>query len=134
MEKVDLGFVKFEVSRQAIIVFVLAAILLFMIFGSLLYIQKDKWTTPLFIASAVVYVLIILGFALLAGYIMNCIIVGKCITLSWVFVAYYSLLTIVYVLLAIGIVSIPKKELMSVSSPLQKKFGNNKRGGASESD
>jgi hypothetical protein len=104
MLDVDLGFTKFKVSRQAIIIFTLFLFIAILSGSITLFAMRSIIVfKPVFIAIMMLYALIILGFAILIGYIFNCVIVGKCIVLSWVFVGLYAFAAFAYIAIALGI-------------------------------
>jgi hypothetical protein len=52
--------------------------------------------------------MIVIAFATLLAYMVNCLIVGKCIKVSWVIVGLYSFFTIIYLAMLMGIAIGPK--------------------------
>lgn len=104
MLDVDLGFTKFKVSRQAIIIFTLILFIAIVNGAITLYVTRSHLVfSPTFFAIKMLSVLIIIGFAILMGYLFNCVVVGKCIVLSWVFVGLYVFSAFAYLAIAIGI-------------------------------
>lgn len=98
MQQVDLGFVKFEATRQAVIAFVFACCFFILVLGikvAILY-KYGLISNNGLIILAILYLTIAILYGILVGYSINCMIVGKCIKLSWVFVGFYIFMTVVY--------------------------------------
>lgn len=98
MQQVDLGFVKFQVTRQAIISYVLAICFMLLSMGiSLIPLYKMGFiSTGVLMAICIFFVCIFILYGILVGYTINCLVVGKCIKLSWVFVGLYGVITLLY--------------------------------------
>jgi hypothetical protein len=95
--QVDLGFTKFNVHKQAIIAFVLAIIIVVIAIGIVSY-PLLKMMSPVMRAMMIgLYAIIAIGLAIYIAYIVNCLIVGKCVKLSWIIVSLYVLTCIVYI-------------------------------------
>ena len=112
MQQVDLGFVKFEVTRQAIIAFVFGFFFLLLSMATTIIVPMYKLgntSNGFIIAFIAFFVAISILYGILAGYTMNCIIVGKCIKLSWIFSGLYIFMTVFYFLLFIASILIPLK-------------------------
>ena len=110
MQQVDLGFVKFEVTRQAIIAFVFGFFFLLLSMATTIIVPMYKSgniSNGFIIAFIAFFVAISILYGILAGYTMNCIIVGKCIKLSWIFSGLYIFMTVFYFLLFIASMLIP---------------------------
>ena len=103
MQQVDLGFTKFEVSRQSIIVFTFFTFINIVAVGIMLYTTHTVFSTVYLVIYAIIYMMIVISFAILLGYIVNCTIVGKCIKLSWVIVGFYSFFMMIYLATLMGI-------------------------------
>lgn len=104
MHQVDLGFIKFEATRQAIIAFV---------FGFAFFLLSSAVAIiPLYnagligggfiIAFAIFFAAIAILYGILAGYSINCMVVGKCIKLSWIISSFYVGVTVLYFILLIS--------------------------------
>lgn len=106
MQQVDLGFVKFEATRQAVIAFVFACCFGILALGikvAILY-KYGLISNSGLIILAILYLTIAILYGILIGYSINCMIVGKCIKLSWVFVGLYIFMTVVYFITLINII------------------------------
>lgn len=125
MQQVDLGFTKFEVTRQAIVMFVFATILVFLS-SAIAIIPLYKAgivSTGFFVAFAIFFVIIAILYGILGAYAINCMVVGKCIKLSWIFTGLYAFVSVFYFLLfVISIIS--GKPLPQ--SPLSKSMSKSK--------
>lgn len=84
METIDVGFKKFEVTRQAFIVFVAVIISLFAQLMLLVFFINDS--------TVVQYIIFIIYIAImipLIVYATNCLTTGKCVVLSWAVSFFY---------------------------------------------
>lgn len=104
MHQVDLGFVKFEATRQAILAFVFGfAFFLLSSMVAIIPLYKAGLIGGGFmIAFAIFFAAIAILYGTLAGYSINCMVVGKCIKLSWIISALYIVTTVFYLLLLIS--------------------------------
>lgn len=117
MHDVDLGFAKFKVTRQAIIIFTFTLFMWLIAMLTTIYrLQNTPLAgSPALIGTTIISMIFAIGYAILVGYIFNCVVVGKCIVLSWVFVGIYSFGAFLYILMAIGLYtakSFPRPETM----------------------
>lgn len=112
MEKLTIGDTTIEVSRQAIIASCLFAFMLLAMLAVQLRIRQ--LTTGQLSTAVVVFSTIALAYAFLIGYSVNCLVVGKCIKLSWFLVALYAVLAMVYALALVGMFVMPKKHFSNV--------------------
>lgn len=98
MQRVELGFVKFEVTRQAIIAFVFSCCFFILALGikvAILY-KYGLISNSGILFLAILYLIIAILYGILVGYSINCMIVGKCIKLSWVYIGLYIFITLMY--------------------------------------
>jgi len=105
MQQVDLGFVKFEVTRQAVVSFVFgfAFFLLSMAVAIILpSYNAGIVSTGFLIAFGVFFGTIAILYGILAAYAINCMVVGKCIKLSWTLTIMYVVVTVFYFLLFVS--------------------------------
>jgi predicted MFS family arabinose efflux permease len=107
METIDVGFKKFEVTRQAFIVFVAVIISLLAQLMLLVFFINDS--------TVVQYILFIIYIAImipLIVYATNCLATGKCVVLSWAVSFFY-----------VGIAFINVMALLMLSISKNKKNG-----------
>ena len=93
METIDLGFKKFEVTRQAFIVFIALLISFFAQLIVLIFFMEDS--------GVIAYVIFIIYVAImipLIVYANNCFVTGKCVVLSWVVSMIYLAIAIINVI------------------------------------
>ena len=105
MQQVDLGFVKFEVTRQAVVAFVFgfAFFLISMAVAIILpSYNAGIVSTGFLIAFGVFFGTIAILYGILAAYAINCMVVGKCIKLSWALTIMYVVVTVFYFLLFVS--------------------------------
>lgn len=117
MQQVDLGFAKFEITRQAIMAYVFGFTFLLLALGvniALLY-KSGKITSTKAIIMFVIFAIIAILYGILAAYTVNCMVVGKCIKLSWIVPSMYAFISVGYLLVFIEIMmgGKPSKELLS---------------------
>lgn len=95
METISIGDTSFETSRQSVIATGLIA------FASLalisIRIHSKLASTTMIVMSCV----LAFAYAIIAGYTVNCMVVGKCIKLSWAVVSMYAFLAIIYAIIAL---------------------------------
>lgn len=109
MEKIKIGDdTEIEVSRQAIIASGLIAFVLLAMLA--VQLRARQMTSGQLSTAVVVFSTIALAYAFLAGYMVNCVVVGKCIKLSWFIVALYAVLAMMYALILVGAFAMPKKD------------------------
>jgi hypothetical protein len=119
--QIELGKNKFQLSTQAIIMFVFTFMLVLL--GLILPFLKNKTPMPIFAFNLVLFAIVAIGYAILVAYAINCMIVGKCIKLTWAFVGIYAFFVLIYLMTTIFVLQrgIPmnKNEVFSVS-PIKK--------------
>lgn len=91
METIDLGFKKFEITRQAFIVFIALIISFFLQLMVLIFFTEDSG-----ILSYILFIMYIAIIIPLYVYGTNCLVTGKCIVLSWIVAMVYVGLAIVF--------------------------------------
>jgi hypothetical protein len=105
MQQVDLGFVKFEATRQSIIAFVFgfAFFLLSMAIAIIIPPYKAGLVgSGYVIAFGIFFAIIAILYGILAGYSINCMVVGKCIKLSWIMSLLYVVVTVFYFIIFVS--------------------------------
>lgn len=100
---VDIGFSKFKVHRQTIAIFVLGTVYLILMLGVLSYHVLKTMSPAMFAMMFGLYTLIAVGIAIYMAYVVNCMLVGKCVKLSWIIVGAYVILIAVYIGKAISL-------------------------------
>jgi hypothetical protein len=113
METIDVGFKKFEVTRQAYIVFVALLIAFFAQLIILIFFVEDT--------SISAYMILILYIAVmipLIVYANNCFVTGKCVVLSWVVSMIYVAIAVMSVtgMIALALASTKKPRRRSKKS------------------
>ena len=111
--QVEFGKTKFEVSTQAIIMFVLSIVLSLLSILLMLLWVRNILPLPTLIILAVIYLVIAVGLCILMAYAINCMIVGKCIKLTWFYVGLYAFcfcLSMINILIALTRGGVPKNE------------------------
>lgn len=106
MDTIDLGFKKFEITRQAFIVFIALILSFFIQLIALIFFVED--------ASIVAYAIFIIYIAImipLMVYTNNCLVSGKCVVLSWVMAMFYVTVAVVNVIAIIMIVMSKDKKV-----------------------
>jgi hypothetical protein len=114
--QVEFGKTKFEVSTQSIIVFVLSIVLSLLSILLMIISLRNILPLPTIIILAVVYLVIAVGLCILMTYAINCMIVGKCIKLTWFYVGLYIFffcLSMINFLIAFNRGGLPKNEAFS---------------------
>ena len=98
METINLGFKKFEITRQAFIVFIALIISFFAQLIVLIFFVEDGG----FVAYAffIIYIAIMIP---LIVYANNCFVTGKCVVLSWFVSMIYVALSVINVFAMIAI-------------------------------
>lgn len=99
--EVEFGKTKFQVSTQGIIMFVIAMLLIMLSGLAIIFTIRKFISLPYIIALFTIYAIIAVGTGILAAYSINCMIVGKCIKLTWVFISIYIFITFLYFIIAI---------------------------------
>ena len=104
MHQVDLGFIKFEATRQSIIAFIFSSAFILLSIGvSIIPLYKAGMvSTGFLIVFGIFFAAIAILCGILYGYSINCMVVGKCIKLSWVFSGFYVLLTVLYFIIFVA--------------------------------
>jgi hypothetical protein len=105
METIDLGFKKFEITKQAFIVFIALVVSIFAQLIILIFFVED--TTVLEYVIFILYIVIAIP---LIVYANNCFVSGKCVVLSWAFAVGYVALSVFNVFAMIGLVMIRSKK------------------------
>lgn len=123
METIDLGFKKFEITRQAFIVFIALTISFFAQLVILIFFIKDSNVIQYIIF--VIYVAIMIP---LFVYANNCFVTGKCVVLSWVVSMIYVAVATINVLVLIGLAMIPDKKIKEslINASAVKRFSSKK--------
>ena len=105
MQQVDLGFVKFEATHQSIIAFVFgfAFFLLSMAIAIIIPPYKAGLVgSGYVIAFGLFCAIIAILYGILVGYSINCMVVGKCIKLSWIISLLYVVISVFYFILFVS--------------------------------
>ena len=111
METIDIGFKKFEVTRQAYILFVALLISFFAQLIILIFFVED--TNIYAYLIFIIYVGIMIP---LIVYANNCFVTGKCVVLSWVVSMIYVATAIISVVGMIALASTKKPRRRSKKS------------------
>ena len=98
METIDLGFKKFEITRQAFVVFIALLISFFAQLIVLIFFVEDSGIVAY--TFFIIYIAIMIP---LLVYANNCLVSGKCVVLSWVMSMFYIGTAVVYVIAMIMI-------------------------------
>ena len=93
METIDLGFKKFEITRQAFIVFIALIVSFFAQLIVIIFFMEDSG----FMAYTI-FIIYIATMIPLIVYANNCFITGKCVVLSWVVSMIYLGIAIINVI------------------------------------
>lgn len=112
METIDLGFKKFEVTRQAFIVFIALIVSFFAQLIVLIFFVED--------AGIIAYIIFMIYIAImipLVVYANNCFVTGKCVVLSWAVSMIYVATAIIYVLVMIMIAMTKDKKIPESRRP-----------------
>lgn len=91
METINLGFRKFEVSKQSKMVYMAFLV----IFVSHLL---SAFVTNMGPIGFLIYTIYLLAVGALTVYATNCIVVGQCITYAWIISYVYVVFAVIYVL------------------------------------
>jgi hypothetical protein len=123
MQQVDLGFTKFEATRQAILAFVFgfAFFLLSSVVALIPLYNAGIISGGFILALCILFAAIAILYGILVGYSINCMVVGKCIKLSWIISAFYIVLAVLYFLLLI--LSIASGSNNMPQTPISKAVG-----------
>jgi hypothetical protein len=105
METIDLGFKKFEVTRQAFIVFIALIISFFAQLIILIFFVEGSG----FMAYTIFIIYIAVMIPLIV-YANNCFVTGKCVVLSWVVSMIYLGIAIINVIALIIIAMVINKK------------------------
>ena len=111
--QVEFGKTKFEVSTQAIIMFVLSIVVSLLSILLMILSVRNILPLPALIILAAIYLVIAVGLCILMAYAINCMIVGKCIKLTWFYVGLYAFffcLSMINILIAFNRGGVPKNE------------------------
>jgi len=104
MNKITIGKLSFELSKQAKVVFYAWAVILAAMFVVILLNPK---TLLLNLFVFVLYVFV----AILSVYAVNCYVVGNCNTLAWIASAFSIVSAVMYVITAIFITFLKVKKI-----------------------
>lgn len=99
METLDLGVKKFEITRQAFIVFIALVVSFFAQLIILIFFVEEND-----IAQYVFFIIYIAIMIPLIVYVNNCFVTGKCVVLSWVAAIIYVLTAVVWVGIMISLI------------------------------
>lgn len=111
METLDLGFKKFEITRQAFIVFIALIVAFFAQLIILIFFVEDSDFESYLLF--VTYIALVIP---LIVYVNNCFVTGKCVVLSWVAAVMYIVTAIVWVLIMISLIFRKEKKTGSTKS------------------
>lgn len=106
METIDLGFKKFEITRQAFIVFIALIVSFFAQLIILIFFIKDS--TVLQYIIFVIYISLVVPLVI---YSNNCLVSGKCVVLSWAVSMFYVGMSFINVIALIGLVIVRDKKI-----------------------
>lgn len=111
METINLGFRKFEVSKQSKMVY--NAFLVIFVAHVL-----SLFVTDMGPVAFTVYTLYLLGVGALTVYASNCIVVGQCITYAWIITYVYIIMAFIYVF---SLVAVMWMKLSGSNKPVSRK-------------